>query len=93
MKKVSRDTVKGKAIIELQGLKTKVLTGVAIANTDIAVTGIKTADTIQSALLYTGGAPSDITSTVTITAAGKIRSSAITGAANQVVLSYWVSPL
>ena len=89
MQKIARDTLKGKAINQLQKLKTVVVAGVAAANTDINVTGVKKGDTVQSAILYTAGVPSDVTTGFTINADGKFRSTGATGAGNQLVISYW----
>lgn len=61
------------AIKELQGLSMTVVTGAA-ANTNMALAGIATEDTIVSALAYTGGVPANVT--VTIYAAGQVRCAA-----------------
>jgi hypothetical protein len=74
-------------IKELQGLTTKVLTGAA-ANTNIAVAGIATEDTIQSAILFTAGVPSDITANAAITSAGNVQFTSDTSG-KQVVLTYF----
>lgn len=78
-----------KALLELQSLKTVVIDGAA-ADTDIAVAGIKTTDTIQSAIMYDAGVPSDVKANVAITAAGKVQTDVST-ASKKIVLSYYVS--
>ena len=65
---------------ELQGLRISVATGAA-ANTNIAVAGIATDDTLLSVVQFTRGAVtaitmSDVTSTASITSAGNIQLSA-----------------
>jgi hypothetical protein len=54
-----------RAIAELQGQTFSLLAG-AGANTAIAVPGIEAYDTVQKALLFSGGAFSDITANVTV---------------------------
>lgn len=75
---------------ELQGLRQVVLAGAA-ANANIPVAGIKTTDTIVSAIEYEAGVPVDRTSVTSITSAGNIQiNNATTG--NAVVLMYFVKP-
>lgn len=79
-----------KAIKELQGEKTVVLSGAA-ANTNIAVAGIKTTDTLKSAILFDGGVPSDVLSATSITSAGNVRNTADT-TGKKIVLTYYPKP-
>lgn len=75
---------------ELQSRRDVVLNGAA-ANTNIAVAGIKTTDTIVSAIAYNAGVPEDILSTMSITSAGNVQSNAVqTG--KKIVMSYCVKP-
>lgn len=75
----------GKALRELQGLKLKAVAGAA-ANTNIAVAGIATEDTIVGALEFTAGVPAEIP--LTITSAGNVQSTTDT-TGNVVVLLYF----
>lgn len=79
-----------KMLKELQGFKMVVVTGVA-ADTDMAVAGIKTTDTITAACMFSGGVPSDVTADVSITSAGNIQ---YTGdsSGNTLQVFYWVKP-
>lgn len=77
------------ALLELRNLKTVVIDGAA-AETDIAVAGIKMTDTLQSAIMYDAGVPSDVTASVSITEAGKVQT-AVSTASKKIVLSYYVS--
>lgn len=79
-----------KALRELQSLKTVVVDGAA-ADTNIPVSGIKTTDTIQSAVGFNAGVPADHTSTFSITSAGNVRCSANT-TGEKITLSYYVKP-
>lgn len=77
-------------IKELQGLRQVVLAGAA-ANADIAVAGIKTTDTILSAIEFEAGVPVDRTSVTAIASAGNVQiNNATTG--NAVILTYYVKP-
>lgn len=78
------------AIRELQGLKTTVVAGAA-ADTNIAVVGLKEGDTIQSAIRFDAGVPSDITADVEITEDAVIQSSVNT-TGNTILLSYFSAP-
>jgi hypothetical protein len=96
---VTKDTFQGGANLangflanvvgELQGGKAIVLAGAA-ANTNIAVAGIKTTDTIASAIMFAAGVPSLVT--VNITSAGFVQSTTST-AGNTILLQYRVNPL
>lgn len=77
------------ALEELQSKTTTVVAGTT-ADTNIAVAGIKTTDTIGSAIMFTAGVPSDITGTVSITSAGNIQSTSDTSG-NQIVVEYYVN--
>ena len=79
-----------KMIEELQSLTVEVLAG-AGADTDIAVAGIKTTDTILSCIEYVAGVPTDRTGATSITSAGNIQVSVAT-TGNQLVLMYYVKP-
>jgi len=74
-------------IRELQGLTVVVLTGAA-ANTNIAVAGIETEDTIVSAIEFEAGVPVDRTGVTSITSAGNIQINDVT-TGNKVVLTYF----
>lgn len=78
-------------IRELQGLTTVVVDGAA-ANTSIAVSGLGARDTIQSAIMYAAGVPSDIKASASIFSAGNVRFSVST-AGNKVVLSFYKKPV
>lgn len=72
------------AIKELQGLNVTVVTGAA-ANTNMALAGIATEDTIVSAVAYTGGVPAN--ATFTVYAAGQVRCAAdMTG---KTIVVFW----
>lgn len=70
----------------LGALKVKVVTG-AGANTNIAVTGIATEDTVVAAILFTAGVPSECAA-VTIASAGNIKTS--TDTSTKPVLVVWL---
>lgn len=54
------------AIVELQRRRTEVLVGAAIGAVLASMKGVTPNDTLESALLYSGGVPSDITDTISI---------------------------
>lgn len=82
------DGTLAKAIKELQSRKETVITGAA-ANTNMPVAGIKTTDTLVSAIAYASGVPSDVLSTLSITSDGNVQSTAVqTG--SKIVLGYVV---
>lgn len=77
-----------KAIKEFRNQKIAIVTGVA-ANTNMAISGITTADTIISAIQYAGtvaAAPVDRTATTSITSAGNIQCTAATNGTTGAVL-------
>lgn len=77
-------------IKELQGLTTVVVAG-AGANTNIAIAGIKTTDTIQSCLEFAAGVPANRTSVTSITSAGNIQLTAST-TGSTLVVTYFKKP-
>lgn len=77
-------------IRELQRLTTVVIDGAA-ANTSIAVAGLGASDTIQSAIMYAAGVPSNVTANATVYSAGNVRFN-VTTAGNKVVLSFYKKP-
>ena len=78
----------GHALKELQSLKTEVLDGAA-AVTNIAVTGIAVGDTIQSAVMYAAGVPSNVTAEVSITSAGNIQLATTDSTSNKLVVNWF----
>ena len=84
------DGVLKDAIQELQSLKTVVVAGAA-ATTNIAIAGIKTTDTLKSAIAFTAGVPSDVKGTTTITSAGNIQNSGDTSG-KTLIVEYYVKP-
>lgn len=78
------------AIKELQNLQEVVVDGAA-ANTNIAVAGIETTDTIISAIGFNGGVPAALLADASIPSNGNIQfSSATTG--SKVVVQYLTKP-
>lgn len=80
-------------LTELQGLKVSVVAG-AVADTDIAVTGISTSDTIKAVIgIDTDAAAAadtvkDFTANVAVTAAGKVQADADLSAYRLIVVWY-----
>ena len=91
MERVTEHTDRGAAIVELQGLTTKVGTGTTAA-TNIAVTGIRTVDTLQSVIMFASGVPSDVTADASITSDGNIQLGTVDSSTNQLVVNYYVKP-
>ena len=83
-----------KILTELQGLKTSVVTGTTSA-TNIAVTGIKTEDTLQSVVGIDGDAAVladsviDLTSEASITSNGNIQCSTTNTSAYRLIVNWW----
>lgn len=78
------------AVAELQNFKEVVVAGAA-ANTNIAIAGIKTTDTLQSVLKFDAGVPSSVTGIASITSAGNIQLTA-DSAGKTLVVRYWQKP-
>jgi len=86
IKRVSKDTVKGKAIHALASPKVAVVDGGA-AETDLTATGLSAGDHVVSALMYAGGVPSDVTGEVTVTADDTVQLSTTDSTGNKIVIN------
>lgn len=85
---VAKDTVKGKAITELQGLTVNVVNGTTAA-TNIAVSGIALVDTLVSVIMFTAGVPSDVTADASITSAGNIQLATVDSTGNKLQVMWF----
>jgi len=91
---ITKETVKGKALNELQGLKTVVLAGAGAA-TNIPVTGLKVSDTIQSVLHQDGVSGvmlGELSAEASIPTAGNLQISTTVTTGNKLILNYWSKP-
>lgn len=82
----------GHAIAQLQGITQTVVAGAAAA-TNIPVAGLNTKDEIVSVIMFTAGAPSDVTADASIPTDGNLQlASDSTG--NQLMVTYlpYVNP-
>ncbi len=90
MEEITDQTVKGRAINELQSVRTQVVDG-ANPDTDIAVTDITLDDTLESVMEFAAGVPTDRTATCSITSAGNIQCSVST-TGDKLIVRWWDKP-
>lgn len=90
LESVTKDTLKGKAIKELQSLRTEVVDGDS-ADTDIPVANITTRDTLESVIEFAAGVPTDRTAACSITSDGNIQCTADT-TGDKLVVRWWDKP-
>ena len=93
MESVTEFTDRGKAIKELQQLIAATVAG-STALTNIAVTGIKLVDTLQSVIeiATTTGIPTDRTAETSITSDGNIQLSTTNTPRDKLIVQYWRKP-
>lgn len=88
---ITPHTKKGRALNELQRMRSKVVDGGA-AGANLTATGLKTVDTLVSVIMFAAGVPSDVTSDASITANDVLVLATTNSTGNKLVVHYWAKP-
>lgn len=90
----AKDTVKGKALLELQRLKTVVVDGDTAA-TDIPIADLKTTDTIQSVVSQDGTSgvlEGELSAEASIPTTGNLQLATTDTTGKKLLVTYWSKP-